>query len=758
MNRKKAALKKKDQINGSKSDTAADMEVVVEAGPREPSDRITSFIMMGLFISWSLFQLFYAQSPFGFQFSIAGLHINFSLDSFRARAWHMAFAIALAFLAYPAFKESKPAFWVRWFHALFSKREKRYSVREFVPLYDWMLAAFGAGLSLYIWWNYDDIIMRGGIPLDYEIWLGFAMVAVLLEAARRCLGPALPAIAALFLAYNMLGSIMPEFLRHRSDNLLLVISSQYISTGGIFGVPLKVSTEFVFLFVLFGALLERAGAGKYFIDVAYALMGGFTGGPAKASVMASGMNGLISGSSIANTVTTGTFTIPLMKKIGLPSHKAGAVEVAASTNGQLMPPIMGAAAFIMAETLGILYIDVVRAAFIPAVVSYIALFFVVHLECKKLGLKRVHRSELPPLFKTFISGFHYLIPVLLLIFFLVVLRRSAITSCMLALEAIIVIMLIQRPLAAWLSIGRARRLGVLTGEEDLFQTLKSAFQEGLKDIWLSLINGARNMVTVGVATATAGIIVGVVASTGLAGRFITVVETLSMGNIYLALIMTAACGLFLGMGLPTTANYIMMASLTAPVIIQLGADTGLVFPVLAAHLFVFYFGILADDTPPVGLAAYAAAAIAKADPIKTGIQGFIYDLRTAILPFVFLFNIEMLTIGGVDANGMPVWIDSWVKICWIFCVSVVAMCSFAAALQKYFVDDCTLLEQVALLVVCLICFRPSVMLGFAPFLSREMVQFLGVAVYAGLFLLQHRRLRIRNSIESHLTQDQLHGL
>jgi len=728
-----------EEKNGE--DTASKILAMAETGPREPQGRIASGVIIALCFIWSCFQLFYAQSPSGFKLVFEtpfAFTIDFRLDSFMARSWHLGFAMALVFLTFPAYKESKPFFLVSIFQEIFPPSESKRSIRAYVPIYDWIFAAVGACLALYIWFNYEDIIMRGGIPENYEMWLGVAMILVLLEAARRCLGPALPIIASVFLAYNLLGSHMPEFLRHSADSVILVMSSQYIATDGVFGVPLKVSAEFVFLFVLFGALLEKAGAGKYFIDVAFSLMGRFRGGPAKAAVLASGMNGLVSGSSIANTVTTGTFTIPLMKKVGLPDYKAAAVEVAASTNGQLMPPIMGAAAFIMAETIGIPYIDVVRAAFIPAVVSYIALLFVVHLESMKLGLKRVPKSELPPFFLTFLRGAHYLIPVVVLIMYLVVLRRSAITSCMLALETMGVVMLLQRPIKVWVSLGVAKSKGTLTGREDLFSLLFAETWLGVKEICSSLVTGARNMVSVGVATATAGIIVGVVTSTGLAGRFIMVIDKISMGNIYVALVLTAITSMFLGMGLPTTANYIMMASLTAPVIVKLGGDAGLVFPVLAAHLFVFYFGILADDTPPVGLAAYAAAAIAKSDPIKTGIQGFTYDMRTAILPFVFLLNIELLMMSGVDAEGAPIWIDHWFSIIWIFFVSVLAMFSFASAVQGYFADLCNWGERIFLGFLCVIMFRPGAFDDLVV-LNRRMLQVIGAAAFIGLYIYQMKR-------------------
>ncbi|MDW7709158.1 MAG: TRAP transporter permease [Deferrisomatales bacterium] len=699
-----------------------DILATVETGPRAPRHPLGRWVITGLCLVWS-----------GYQLSIAYMPVN----SHIARAWHLAFAIALAYLAYPAYKEVRKPRWVEWGRRIVPGRGRRMSVRDFIPAYDVVLALAAAGAALYIWWDYGGIIQRQGMPSLTDVWLGAVMIVLLLEAARRCLGPALSILAGLFLAYSFAGPYLPDMLRHRGIPLDFVINDQYLSTTGIFGVPLAVSTDFVFLFVLFGALLDKAGAGRYFIDVAFSGLGGYRGGPAKAAVVASGLTGIVSGSSIANTVTTGTFTIPLMKKVGLPAYKAAAVEVAASTNGQLMPPIMGAAAFIMAEILGIPYLDVVRAALIPALVSYLALFYVVHLEALKLGIRAIPRAELPPFLKTFLRGLHYLIPLGVLLFYLVVLRRSAITSALLAIESLTVIMLLQRPVLAWLGLGALRRSGEL-GEVAALPVLRRAAVQGVADVWTGLIDGARNMISVGVATAAAGIIVGVVTSTGLVGRFVTLIDTISMGNVVLMLVFTAITSMILGMGLPTTANYIVMATLTAPVIVQLGAQHGLVFPLIAAHLFVFYFGILADDTPPVGLAAYAAAAIARSDPIKTGLQGFAYDLRTAILPFIFLYNTDLLMVDSVDAFGHIVWITSPVRIAWIFVVSVLAMFAFAAALRGFFGDRCTWPERLFLLGLCTLMFRPALYADFLPF-GREPVQAIGLFLYWALFFYQKRR-------------------
>ncbi len=601
-----------------------------------------------------------------------------------------------------------------------------------MPFYDIVFAILATGAALYIWWDYDNLVFRQGMPNTTDIWMGIILIILLLEAARRCLGPALAVLALIFLVYNFVGPHLPEILRHRGIPLDFVISDMYLSTTGIFGVPLGVSTDFVFLFVLFGALLDKAGGGKYFIDVAFSSLGGFRGGPAKAAVAASGLTGLVSGSSIANTVTTGTFTIPLMKKLGFPAYKAAAVEVAASTNGQLMPPIMGAAAFIMAEIIGIRYLDVVRAALIPALLSYLTLFYVVHLEALKLGLKAMNREDLPKFLKTLLRGCHFIIPLAILILYLVVFRRSPVTAALMAIESLLVIMVLQRPIIAFLSLGAMKKAGTLDPALDLKRFLGHAFFSGLGDIWNGMIAGAKNMISVGIATATAGIIVGVVTITGLVGRFIELIDVLSMGNIVLTLIFTAITCLIMGMGMPTTANYIIMATLTAPVIVQLGTDAGLVFPLIAAHLFVFYFGILADDTPPVGLAAYAGAAIAGSDPIRTGIQGFTYDMRTAVLPFIFLFNTELLMISGLTEGGQIIWLTSIPKIAWVFFAGLIAMFAFASALQGYMVRHCTWFERLLLFLVFVITFRPGIVEVHMPF-GREAFQLLGVMIYAFLF-------------------------
>ncbi len=716
-----------------------------EGGGRQPLDA-TTWLISGLALLWSFFQLYIAYWP---------------INSIIARSIHLTFAISMVYLAFPGKnKPGRPG----WLGAVaiqifpgFLKPQR--STKIVIPWYDYALAAVAGLSAIYLAWDYEGIIERSGLPISRDVVMGTILIVLLLEAARRALGPALPILAILFLLYSFVGPWMPPFLAHPGIPLEFVVEHMYLSDSGIWGVPIGVSTDFVFLFVLFGALLDKAGAASYFVQVAFAALGQFRGGPAKAAVVASGMTGMVSGSSISNVAMTGTFTIPLMKRVGLPAYKAGAVEVAASTNGQLMPPVMGAAAFIMAEILGLAYLDIVRAAVLPAFLSYIALFYVVHLEAMKLDLRPLKKSELPPFWRTFLGGLHYLIPILALLYTLIILRFSAITSAFNAILLTMAIIVVQRPMEASVRvIGEMmretgeRKFSRLFGadhfkefEERLWHGVLQGFGQSFGDLWQGLIMGARNMMGIGVATAAAGIIVGTVTLTGLSSRFIEAIEIISLGNVVLMLILAAMTSLVLGMGLPTTANYIVMATLTAPVIVVLGAKADLVIPLLAAHLFVFYFGILADDTPPVGLAAFAASAIAKSDPIQTGIQGFIYDLRTAILPFVFIFNLELLMISGVGPKGEIIWITDFLRIAWICVASLVAIFSFASALQGFFADDCTWAERGILLAVCVVSFRPSVVVNFAGG-NRVLVQILAMAVFAGLYFFQKKRRRLAEAV------------
>jgi len=679
---------------------------------------------------WSLFQLWIA-SPLPYIFNI-GL-----FNSTETRSIHLAFACFLAFAAFPM---------IRGKH------------QNHVPVYDWVLALLGAFAASYLYFFYEQLSTRPGAPTTQDMIVALGGLVLLLEATRRALGLPLAVVAAVFITYSLAGPYMPEVISHKGASLSKLASHQWLGTEGVFGVALGVSTSFVFLFVLFGALLERAGAGHYFIQVAYALLGHMRGGPAKAAVVSSGLSGIISGSSIANVVTTGTFTIPLMKRVGFPAYKAGAVEVAASTNGQLTPPIMGAAAFLMVEYVGISYLEVIKHAILPAMISYVALIYIVHLEACKLnmqGIRRLNRptlaqrllnwsglllglcvltlavyygigwikdwlgdaamwvlapalvlayigllayacrfpdleaddpgkamESLPPVGPTVKTGLYFLLPVVVLVWCLTVERFSPQLSAFWATVFMIFILLTQRPLKA-----------LFRGQGGALEGLRL----GVVDLAHSLVTGARNMIGIGVATATAGIVVGTVTLTGIGLVMTQFVEFISGGNLLLMLIFTAVISLVLGMGLPTTANYIVVSTLMAPVIVNLGAANGLLVPLIAVHLFVFYFGILADDTPPVGLAAYAAAAISGADPIRTGIQGFTYDIRTAILPFMFIFNTQLLLI------GLSGWFDLLVTIF----SALTAMLVFSAATQGYWFTRTRWWETILLLLITFTLFRPG---------------------------------------------------
>ncbi len=658
----------------------------------------------------------------------------FVLNDTEARSIHLAFAMFLSYTAYPTFKSSP---------------------RDYIPIQDWFVALVAAFCAAYLFIFYDQMSARPGIPTTLDLVVGVIGLILLLEATRRALGPPLMAVAAVFLVYTFFGPYMPEVIAHKGASLTKGMSHYWLSTEGVFGVALGVSTGMVFMFVLFGSLLESAGAGNYFIRTAYAGLGHMRGGPAKAAVVSSGLTGLVSGSSIANVVTTGTFTIPLMKKVGFPAEKAGAVEVAASTNGQLTPPVMGAAAFLMVEYVGISYVEVIKHAFLPAIISYIALVYIVHLEACKMGLKGMERpvtktvagkllsfvftvlsliiigggtyygigwiksvagdaavyfvgllivaayigliwlacqvpeleytheiTELPKLRETAQAGYYYLLPIVVLMWCLTVERLSPSLSAYYATVVLIFIVLTQRPLKGIIRKNSAPEF---------------AFKMGWDNLIAGMVAGARNMIGIGVATAAAGIVVGTVTLTGIGLVMTAFVEFISGGNLLLILLFTAVISLLLGMGLPTTANYIVVSTLMAPVIVNLGALNGLVVPLVAVHLFVFYFGILADDTPPVGLAAFAAAGISGGDPIRTGIQGFTYDIRTAVLPFFFIFNTELLMIG----------IQNWVHLTIVVASAVAAMLIFGAATQGYWLTKSRFYESLVLLLVTFTLLRPG---------------------------------------------------
>ncbi len=717
-----------NETNNAKLNSAEDLVAQVDTGARNPTGTPAK-VLFAVPLGWSLFQLWYA-SPLPF---LLGFGV---FNDTEARAIHLAFAIFLAFTAFPALSSSP---------------------RDRIPIQDWLFALLGAFSAAYIFLFYAELSARSGAPTTVDLVVAVCGMILLLEATRRALGPPLMVVALVFLIYTFGGPYMPDVIAHKGQSLSKVMSHQWLTTEGVFGIALGVSTSFVFLFVLFGALLEKAGAGNYFIKVAFALLGHMKGGPAKAAVVASATTGLISGSSIANVATTGTFTIPLMKRVGFPGTKAGAVEVAGSTNGQLTPPVMGAAAFLMIEYVGISYIEVIKHAILPALISYIALVYIVHLEALKANMTGLPRRttstlaqklmtfagivtgfcviglvvyygigwikdlagdaaiyivgllvsavyvalvkyattfpelemddpndpvlELPETGPTVKAGLYFLLPIVVLMWCLIVERFSPGLAAFWATMLMIVIVLTQRPLLAYFRAHSAA----------------GQIRRGLDECIDGLVHGARNMIGIGVATAAAGIIVGTITLTGIGQVMIEFVEFISGGNLMAALLFTAVICIILGMGLPTTANYIVVSSLMAPVVVALASSNGMIVPLVAVHMFVFYFGILADDTPPVGLAAFAAAAIAKSDPIRTGIQGFTYDIRTAVLPFMFIFNTQLLLIG----------IGNWFELLLVITSATVAMLLFAAATQGYWLTRSRLWESLALLLVAFTLFRPG---------------------------------------------------
>ncbi len=714
--------------------TGADIDVKklmaeTDTGGRNPGPAIRK-LMLGVALAWSLFQLWIA-SPLPFI-------VNFGVfNDTQSRAIHLAFAVFLAYLAYPAFANSR---------------------RDRVPALDWVFALVGAFCASYLFFFYRELATRPGQPITQDLVVAVVGVVLLLEATRRALGLPMVIVAIVFLGYTFGGPYMPDMIAHKGASISRAMSHQWLTTEGVFGVALGVSSGFIFLFVLFGSLLDRAGAGNYFIKSAFALLGHMRGGPAKAAVVSSAATGIISGSSIANVVTTGTFTIPLMKRVGYRPDQAGAVEVSSSVNGQIMPPVMGAAAFLMVEYVGITYTEVIKHAFLPAIISYIALFYIVHLEALKANLQGLPRRgsstpgqrmvsfgmtvagfivlagivyygigwikgaagaaaiyiigigvlasyltllwigsrqpelelddpnapvfELPETAPTLQSGLHYLLSVVVLIWCLMVEQMSPALSAFWATAFMIFVMVTQRPIMALLR-GRGN--------------LGASLAQGVTDLIAGLESGARNMIGIGVATAAAGIIVGTVSLTGIGLVMTEVIELLSGGNLMIMLLLVAFISLILGMGLPTTANYIVVSTLMAPVVVELGAQSGLLVPLIAVHLFVFYFGLMADVTPPVGLASFAAAAIARTDPIKTGVTAFFYSMRTAILPFLFIFNTQLLMIG----------IDSTWHLILTVVSATIAMLVFAAATQGYFMVRSRWYETIALLLVTFTLFRPG---------------------------------------------------
>jgi TRAP transporter 4TM/12TM fusion protein len=705
----------------------------VDRGGRNAGGAAGAVLFFGA-ILWSLFQLWYASPlPFSLSFGI--------LNDTEARALHLGIAMFLGYMAYPA-RKSAP--------------------KDHMPALDWVLALVAGFCGAYLFLFYNQLADRPGLPTTMDITVASVGLVLLLEVTRRALGAPMAILGTVFIAYVFLGPWLPDALAHRGASLERMVSHMWLTTEGVYGVALGVSVSYIFIFVLLGSLLDRCGAGNYMMQVSFAMLGHLRGGPAKVAVVSSAVNGIVSASSVANVVTGGIFTIPLMKKAGYGGIRAGAIETASSVNGQIMPPVMGAAAFLMIEYVGIPYTDIIRHAILPASISYISLFYIVHIEALKLGIEPMMSAGKPrtllqkiaglgmgisgtlvvmglvywigvgvqavagaaaiwilmalllalyvwllriaarhPDLPTEISvtdpvrpetwptvraGLYYLIPIGILVWCLSVEQLSAGLSAFWAVVSMIFQMLTQRPLIAWF-----RR-----------QAVAPAVRVGVSDTVTGLQEGARNMIGIAIACGTAGLIVGAITLTGLGLRMTAFVELVSMGNVLVMLFFTAAVCLVLGLGMPTTANYILMATLMAPVIVELGAQNGLVIPLIAVHMFVFYYGIMADITPPVGLATFAAAAISGEDPLRTGVQGVTYALRTAVLPFMFVFNPLLLLID----------VDGWWELFLVVGGATLASLTFAAATLGWMRAKSTWLETALLFLVTFMLFRPDFFMNY----------------------------------------------
>ncbi|AHX04571.1 TRAP transporter permease [Ehrlichia japonica] len=712
----------------------------------EEGSGITGYTVSFIAFLWACFQLFIA-SPLPFWLVDHGLEWAM-LPDIKSRAIHLAFAFSLLFLFLPISKN-------------FSRNLKAL---------DWISSILSCISVLYIVVFYEDLFFRIAMPNDVDLIIAFFGLFFLLEGARRAIGAPISIIALMFLVYAYLGRYAPDIIAHKGHNFSAIASHEWLSSEGVFGIALAVSCNFVFLYVLFGAFLDKAGAGNFFIKLSFALLGRFVGGPAKAAVIASGFMGMMSGSSVANTITIGSFTIPLMKKMGLSAEKAAAIEVSAGVNGQIMPPVMGAAAFLMSEFLSIPYATIVKYAFVPAIMVYVTLLYIVHLEACKLDMRPVldltkarsvylsllrflisvaclvvvscviyvliegvsiygfyipgvkaifldksiycialilisvyvgilfyqfkgvrksnvegveEEDKYPKLSETFKYGIHYFIPIFILVWCLIVEKLSSALSCFWT-NLFLIFMLLTKDV-----------IYALFDRQIL--SLCSVFCRGVKQVYEAMVVASKNMIAIAVATGAAGIIVGAVSLTGFGLSISGLLDSIAHGNLFFSLLVTAVICIVLGMGMPATGCYIIVSTLMAPILTSVIHKNGLYVPQIAIHLFVFYFGIMADVTPPVGIASYAAAAIAKGNAFKTGIQSFLYNIRTMIVPFLFIYNSELILY---DITNI------WDNVFIIF-VSLVGILSVSAAMQGYFIRKSKLYESIMLLMVGVVLIMPN---------------------------------------------------
>ncbi|MCR5437987.1 MAG: TRAP transporter permease [Selenomonas sp.] len=603
-------------------------------------------IVAAIAIAFSVFQLYTA--TFGV------------LDAQLQRGIHLGFGLALVYLLYPTCKS-----WSR---------------HKIHPL-DLVLAVLGAAAPAYIIYEFQNLVLRAGTVSDVDLVVGAVGILLVIEATRRVVGLPMVCVVLVFLGYAFTGPYMPGVLAHRGLTLSQLVSHLYFTTEGIFGIPLGVSSTFIFLFILFGAYLESTGLGKFFIDLANAIAGWASGGPAKVAVLSSGLMGTVSGSSVANVVGTGSLTIPMMKKLGYHKNFAGAVEAAASTGGQLMPPVMGAAAFLMAEFVGVPYIDIVKAAVVPALLYFAGVWLGVHFEAKRKNLKGIPRDQLPKILTLLKERGHLALPLIIIVYLLV----SGYTPMRAALVAIV------------LSI--------------ICSALRKSTRMKPIEIVRGLEKGARNVLGVLVACAAAGIIIGVVTKTGVGLKLASGLLELSGGMLLPTMFFTMITAIILGMGVPTTANYVITSTIAAPALVQMGV------PVLAAHMFVFYFGIIADVTPPVALAAYAGAGISGGNALKTGVNASKLAIAAFIIPYIFVLSPVILMMEGTAVDLLLSTVTA-----------LIGMVALSSALIGYLADNCRTPERILLVVGGLLMIKPGLL-----------TDVIGIAIFVIILLFQQKR-------------------
>jgi len=587
----------------------------------------------------------------------------------QLRPLHLGFVMMLVFLIYPISKKAR---------------------RDTLPIYDIFLAALAMGVCLYIALQHVELANRINKNTVLDLWVGGILIVLLFECCRRVVGLPIMVVAGVFILYAYFGKYMPGGLQHRGFKVKRIITQLVYTTEGIMGTPLGASATFIYLFVLFGAFLERTEVGNFFIDFANAIAGHKRGGPAKVAVLASALEGTVSGSSVANTVGSGSFTIPMMKKLGYRKEFAAAVEATASTGGQIMPPVMGAAAFLMAESVGVPYMEVVKAALIPAILYFVGIYIIIEFEARKYGLVGMDKKDLPPFIPLIKKSGYLILPLIVIVCFLSM-GYTPVFAALVGIATCVICDIIRH-----LIIGITGAIEARRERKEKVSAAKIAgdvaVQTGI-DIVASLDKGSRSVLGVAVACGMAGIIVGMITLTGIGLTLGNSLTALAGGNQYLTLIFTMLASIILGMGVPTTANYLITSTIMAGTVMKVvGCD------ILAAHLFVFYFGIIADITPPVALAAMAGSAIAKSDPFKTGLNAVKLAIAAFIVPYIFVFNNKMLFIGA-----------QWYDILQIGITSVFGMLGIAAALEGYFTRHAHLLQRLLFLAGGLLLIEPGLM-------------------------------------------------